>query len=107
MSSRSITRLTGTVLMIFFFGVLYGCTTPKGDAKNGQRWFAMNNCSACHGPHGNDGKAPNIAHIDMSFTSFIKRLRTTDAPIMPYYPESKISQQDAADIYAYLQSIDK
>jgi hypothetical protein len=41
----------------------------------------------------------------MSFSSFVRKLRTTDAPIMPPFPESKLSKQDAADIYAYLQSI--
>ncbi len=65
----------------------------------------MNNCSACHGPHGNDGRAPNIAGLKMGFTSFIRKLRTEDAPIMPYFPESKVSKQDAADIYAYLQTL--
>lgn len=65
----------------------------------------MNNCSGCHGAHGNDGRAVDIANLDMSFGSFVKKLRTTDAPIMPPFPESKISEQDAADIYAFLKSV--
>ena len=85
--------------------LLSGCSAPKGNADNGKRWFFMNNCNSCHGDHGNDGRAPHIAGIDMTFGSFVRKLRTTDAPIMPYFPETKVSEQDAADMYAYLKSI--
>jgi len=95
--------LTAAMLVL---ALLYGCsTTPEGNASDGKRWYAMQNCSACHGPNGNDGKAPNLAKLDMNFGAFVGKLRTTGAPIMPYYPETKVSDKDAADIYAYLQSI--
>lgn len=91
---------------VIFFSLicLSGCGTPEGDSANGKRWYMMHHCSSCHGLNGNDGRAVNIAGIEMSFGSFVRKLRTTDAPIMPAYPESKISEQDAADIYAYLKS---
>jgi cytochrome c553 len=81
-----------------------GCGTPEGNSEDGRRWYVMHNCNSCHGLHGNDGKALNIAGLSMSYNGFVKRLRTTGSPIMPYYPESKISDQDAADIYAYLKT---
>ncbi len=84
--------------------VLSGCGAPEGSVEDGKRWYGMHNCSACHGTKGNDGRAVDIAGIDMSFSSFTGILRRTDAPIMPHFPESKISKQDAADIYAYLKS---
>jgi mono/diheme cytochrome c family protein len=84
---------------------LAACSTPPGNPENGKKWFLMNNCSACHGPHGNDGKAPHIAGLDLSFGSFLRKLRSADSAIMPEFPESKVSKQDAADIYAYLKSI--
>lgn len=92
---------------LLFLGLVFsaGCSAPPGNPADGQRWYLMNNCSSCHGPHGNDGRAVNIAGIDMNFGSFVRKLRTTDAPIMPPFPEEKVSKQDAADIYAYLQSI--
>lgn len=91
-------------ILFFSLILLSGCSGPAGDPANGKRWYMMHNCSSCHGPNGNDGRAVNIAGIKMSFGSFVRKLRTTDAPIMPAYPESKISEQDAADIYAYLKS---
>jgi mono/diheme cytochrome c family protein len=92
---------------ILFFSLICfgGCSGPAGDPANGKRWYMMHNCSSCHGPNGNDGRAVNIAGIQMSFGSFLRKLRTADTPIMPVFPESKISRQDAADIYSYLKSI--
>ncbi|MDK9709328.1 MAG: cytochrome c [Desulforhopalus sp.] len=87
------------------FLTLSSCgTAPVGDPGNGQTWYKMNNCGACHGETGKGGRAPDITNLDMSFGSFVKKLRKKDAPIMPPFPESKISERDAADIYAYLKS---
>lgn len=94
----------GTILL--FFIALTACGAPaSGNPVEGKKWYMMNNCGACHGLHGNDGRSPSIAGISMSFGSFVKKLRKTDAPIMPPFPVSKISEQDAADIYAYLKSL--
>jgi mono/diheme cytochrome c family protein len=90
------------VLALLF---LVACSTPPGNPENGKKWFMMHNCSGCHGPHGNDGKAPHIAGLDMGFGGFLRKLRSTDSTIMPTFPESTVSKQDAADIYAYLKSI--
>lgn len=87
--------------------ILSGCTAPAGNPEDGKRWYTMHNCSSCHGLHGNDGRAVDIAGAEMGFRSFVRTLRRTDAPIMPYFPESKISKQDAADMFAYLRSISK
>lgn len=65
----------------------------------------MHNCYSCHGLHGDDGRAVKIAGIEMSFGSFVSKLRSTRSSIMRPFPESKISQQDAADIYAYLKTM--
>lgn len=95
-----------TLGLVLFCAVLFtGCSAPPGDAADGQRWYLMHNCSSCHGTHGNDGRAINVAGLDMGFYRFVRKLRTTDAPIMPPFPEEKVSKQDAADIYAYLQSM--
>jgi len=78
-------------------------STTTGNAENGQKWYKMHNCNACHGEKGDGGRGPDITTIDMGFGSFVKKLRKKDAPIMPPYPEEKISEQDAADIFAYLK----
>ncbi len=87
-----------------FLLFLAACGSPQGNAEDGKRWYMMHNCSACHGRNGNDGKAPHIKGLDMGFGSFVRRLRRTDSVIMPTFPESKLSEKDAADIYAFLKS---
>lgn len=84
--------------------VLSACTTPKGNPNDGKRWYMMNNCYACHGLHGNDGKAPEIDTGDVSFRRFLAVIRNAKSPIMPKFPEEKVSRQDAADMYAWLSS---
>jgi cytochrome c553 len=98
-------RIIGGCIFVSLFLSLSGCgTTPTGDQENGRKWYEMNNCGSCHGDNGSGGKAPQIADLRMGFGSFVKKLRKQDAPIMPYYPESKISEQDAADIYVFLKN---
>jgi mono/diheme cytochrome c family protein len=90
-------------LLLLVAGGLAACgSAPPGNAENGKKWFTMNNCNSCHGEQGVGGRGPAIVPLTMTFGSFVKKLRTTNAAIMPPYPESKISEQDAADIYAYL-----
>ncbi len=88
-------------------GSLVACTQPTGKATNGKRWYSMHNCFACHGKNGNDGKGPKITGLNMSYRNFVKRLRHAETAIMPEFPEEKISDQDAADILAWLQGVEK
>jgi mono/diheme cytochrome c family protein len=85
--------------------ILAACGAPAGNPEDGKRWYAMHNCSACHGPNGNDGKALPVAGLGMSFSKFEGILRKPYSPSMRAYPEAKLSKQDAADIYAWLKSL--
>ncbi len=87
--------------------LLYGCTSPEGNAADGKRWYRMHNCHACHGENGNDGGGPKIAGLNMGYRSFVSRLRHAETPIMPVYPPQRINDQDAADILAFLKSLEK
>ena len=105
-------RSTGSILssLIVLAAVtflLYGCTSPDGNAADGKRWYRMHNCHACHGDNGNDGGGPKIAGLKMGYRSFVSRLRHAETPIMPVYPPEKINDQDAADILAFLKSMKK
>lgn len=104
MTTRYVFYFALCSIALFFLVLFSACSAPPGNGDDGKRWFMMNNCSSCHGLHGNDGRAVNIASLDMGFGSFLRKLRSTSGTIMPTFPESKISDQDAADIYAYLQS---
>ena len=107
---RSASTLPLTLFVVSSLLILYclvGCSGPEGNPADGKRWYEMHNCSSCHGFKGNDGRSPQIAGITLSFSSFVRKLRKGGASIMPEYPESKISENDAADIYSYLKSLEK
>ena len=94
------------MLLLLSLGVLIvtGCSTPKGNPEDGKRWYSMHNCFSCHGPNGDDGKAPVVNNLEMSFWKFKRIVRDAGSPIMPKYPEDKISDQDVADLYAFLKA---
>jgi mono/diheme cytochrome c family protein len=94
--------------MLSIFSVLFllsGCSSPEGNVAEGKKWYEMHNCNSCHGDNGNDGNGPAIAALDMSYRAFVSRLRNAETAVMPVYSKEKISDQDAADILAYLQSL--
>lgn len=104
---RRILRLLGLCGGIAALLVAGGCSEPEGNVAEGKRWYRMHNCSACHGDNGYDGNGPDIADLDMGFNSFTHRLRNGETAVMPVYDENRISDNDAADILAYLQSLTK
>jgi len=83
---------------------LAACSAPQGDVDAGKRWYMMHNCYSCHGLNGNDGKGPVVDANKLSFRSFLSNIRDAESPIMPRFPEEKVSKQDAADMYAWLQT---
>jgi mono/diheme cytochrome c family protein len=79
-----------------------------GDAANGKRVYLADGCFMCHGRVGQGGAmnypAPAIAKLEMPVESFVSFLR--DAPNdMPAYSTDVLSDKEAADIHAFLQSL--
>jgi len=81
---------------------------PRGNAANGARLYLADGCFTCHGRSGQggafNGPAPNLAKSEMPFEAFIGQLRD---PVndMPAYSKALLSDQDIADIYAFVQSL--
>jgi mono/diheme cytochrome c family protein len=86
--------------------LLYG-TAAAADpsATNGRALYIKVGCFACHGYQGQGGVAgPRIAPDPAPFDGLAAFVRTTNGE-MPPYPTTLLSDNDLADIYAYLQSI--
>jgi mono/diheme cytochrome c family protein len=78
------------------------------DVANGKRVYLADGCFMCHGRAGQGGAmnypAPAIAKLEMPVESFVSYLR--DAPNdMPAYSTDVLSDKEAADIHAFLQSL--
>jgi mono/diheme cytochrome c family protein len=82
--------------------------TLQGDAAEGKRLYLADGCFLCHGRAGQggtlNGPAPILAKTQLPFEGFAGQLRQ---PIndMPAYSEEVVSEQQIADIYAFVQSL--
>lgn len=81
---------------------------PAGDAAKGERIFLADGCFTCHGRVGQggayNGPAPILAHTALPFEGFKGQLRNP-ANDMPAYSDAVLSDQDVADIYAFVESL--
>jgi mono/diheme cytochrome c family protein len=95
-----------SLLFIALLAILpAGCWgTPQGNAPDGGRWFVLNRCNGCHGVGGHGARGPAIAGINLSFHSFLHKLRHPASEVMPTFEPERLSDQDAADIYLWLQT---
>ena len=80
---------------------------PAGNVENGKRLYVSAGCALCHNGEGQGGGpgprlAPNPGML--AFKVFVQRARV---PVnsMPPYTTKVLSDQQLADIYAFLQTI--
>jgi mono/diheme cytochrome c family protein len=81
-------------------------SAPHGDAARGKTIYVAKGCIECHGSlgQGNRSAGPKLAPHPIPYDAFVKQLRAPRAE-MPPYDAHILSDQDAANIYAYLQAI--
>jgi ubiquinol-cytochrome c reductase cytochrome c subunit len=81
---------------------------PKGNAQTGKTLFEKDGCYQCHGYIGQGASAtgPRLAPEPLPYDAYLRQLRTP-AQDMPPYESAILTDQQAADIYAYLMTIKK
>lgn len=83
-----------------------GEAAPEGNAKIGEKLFTKDGCYECHGREGQgaaQATGPRIGPSRRLIRPFINYVRQPTGQ-MPPYTSAVISDQELADIYAYLQS---
>ena len=81
--------------------------TLTGNAENGKKLFTAYGCFECHGRQGaGAGTGPRIGPPAITLAAVLRYVRAPTGQ-MPPYTAKVVSDQDLADIYAYLQSIPK
>src|ERR1043166_7878029 len=90
----------------FAASLLFGNTAmAEPSSANGRVLYVKVGCYACHGYQGQGGAAgPRIAPHPLPFDGLAAFVRTSSGE-MPPYTATLLSDNDLADIYAYLQSI--
>jgi mono/diheme cytochrome c family protein len=79
---------------------------PSANKENGKKLFVNNGCYECHGREGQgavQATGPRIGPPQLSFEAFAKYLHHPTGQ-MPPYTSKVISDQELADVYAFLQS---
>jgi mono/diheme cytochrome c family protein len=81
---------------------------PAGDPVNGKRIYLADGCFECHGRAGQGGamnyQTPALAKLELPVESFVAFLRAAPND-MPAFSAAVLSDKDATDIYAFLQSL--
>ena len=90
------------------FGTTALAEDTPGDAVKGKSVYLAVGCFTCHGRSGQGGAmnypAPPIAKVEMPAEAFVAFLR--EAPNdMPAYSAAVLSDKEATDIHAFLQSL--
>jgi len=89
-------------------GLVLGCGAAfAASAEKGKEAYVKHGCWACHGFQGQGGvTGPKLAPEPMAAEAFTAFVRSTNRA-MPPYMEAILSNDELADIYAYLQTIPK
>src|SRR5262245_43739725 len=89
--------------------LVLGCggAALAASAEKGKSAYIQHGCWACHGFQAQGGvTGPKLAPDPIPIEAFTAFVRTTDRA-MPPYMEAILSNEDLADIHAYLQTIPK
>jgi mono/diheme cytochrome c family protein len=81
-------------------------STPAGNVETGKKIYMKDGCYECHGREGQgaaQASGPRIGPPQRLIRPFIKYVRQPTGQMPPFTTEV-ISDQELADIYAYLQS---
>ena len=80
-------------------------TAPAGNAATGKRLYMSYYCYACHGTQGQGGKdGVRIAPNPPAFAAFHSYVRKPSGT-MPAYTSLVVTEQELADLYAFLKTI--
>ena len=104
----AVTAFAAAALGLGASSVLQAQEAPPGDAGNGKRLYLADGCFTCHGRSGQGGAfnvpAPSLAKIELPFEGFKAQLREP-ANDMPAYSTAVLSDQEIADMYAFVRSL--
>jgi len=79
---------------------------PAGNADKGKQLYKSYGCYQCHGYEGQGAEATGASRIgppEIAFAAMVRYIRHPSGR-MPPYTEKVASEQDLADIYAFLQT---
>lgn len=105
---RNVVMAAVAASAVLFAAPSWAQEAPKGDAANGKKIYLAVGCFECHGRAGQGGAfnkpAPRLAQTQLPFEGFQGQLRNP-ADDMPAYSDVVMSDQQIADIYAFVKTL--
>src|SRR5262245_38078990 len=80
---------------------------PEGDAKRGETYYSKYGCWECHGYTGQTGNGARLAKTALNANGFDNYIHNAGTKQMPLYSGKVISDQDGADLFAYIKTFKK
>jgi ubiquinol-cytochrome c reductase cytochrome c subunit len=97
----------GTLFLILATLIATQANTPKGNAETGKALFMKIGCFECHGREGQGAvTGPRLNQNPITYARFVSYIRKPSGE-MPPYTARVVNDQQAADLYAFLQSLPK
>lgn len=94
-------------LLVLLVVAMPAAAQSAGSAERGMKLYQEKWCHSCHGTMGQGGDrgaGPRIAPNPFPYEAFAAQTRRPRSS-MPRYPAEFLSDQELADIYAYVASI--
>ena len=105
---KLMTKVAFAALLAGAAGTSWSQAAPKGDAANGQRIYVAAGCFTCHGRAGQGGNfntaTPPLANTQWPVEALLAFLRV-GLNDMPAYSREVLSDQQVADVHAFLRSL--
>jgi len=96
-----------TLLLIFSMLIAAQTAIPKGTPETGKALFIKIGCYECHGREGQGAvTGPRLNQNPITYGRFVAYIRKPSGE-MPPYTARVVTDQQAADLYAYMQSLPK
>ncbi|MEQ1884882.1 MAG: cytochrome c [Bryobacteraceae bacterium] len=96
-------KITVFSLLAMFAALAFAQST--GNVEHGKMLFMRNGCYQCHGTVGQGGQAGvRLAQLKLTQVGFIAFVRNPPPSNMPPYRAKVMSDQDLADVYAFIKT---
>ena len=94
-----------TLVFLLTATVLAQTATPTGNVDNYKRLFLLDGCYQCHGYAGQGGlNGARLAQTKLPFVAFNAIVRNPPSGNMPPFRAKVMSDQELADVYAYIKT---
>src|SRR5438876_9181526 len=91
------------VMLAALAAALQPVPPAAGNAQNGKELYLKYSCYACHGYDGHGGAGARLVPMRMNLPGFSAYLKNPRQ--MPPYTQKVLSDQQAADLWAYIKSM--